>query len=153
METTKDTKSTITLLDRENSQLQKTIFQHSQHHQLCIFNSYEQEPSCHTHEDLYYEGDPLSLSPRLKCTTYRLTVPTSTVWSPLMFSKCRWMSVAAIFSAWSNSVPHLCYIPTPMLDAVVSDCPSAAICHSATTCNRILVGRFNLYCPTTNIIK
>lgn len=32
-----------------------------------------------------------------------------------------------------------------------ADCPSAGICHLATKCNRILVGRFNLYCNTTNI--
>ena len=35
-----------------------------------------------------------------------------------------------------------------MSDAVLSDCPSSAICHTATTHNGILVGRFNLYCNT-----
>ena len=34
---------------------------------------------------------------------------------------------------------------------ILSDCPSATICHMATICNGIFVGRFNLYCPTTNI--
>ena len=28
--------------------------------------------------------------------------------------------------------------------------PSPAICHMATKCNGILVGRFNLYCPSTS---
>ena len=37
METTTDTKRTITLFDRANCQLQNTIFQHSHHHLLCIF--------------------------------------------------------------------------------------------------------------------
>ena len=30
-----------------------------------------------------------------------------------------------------------------------SDCPSAAVCHTATKCNGILVGWFNFYCHTT----
>jgi len=36
------------------------------------------------------------------------------------------MLVGAIISAWKNSVMHLCFIHTS-----VSDCPSAAICHTA----------------------
>jgi len=36
-------------------------------------------------------------------------------------------------------------------DAILSDCPSAAICHTATRCNGILVGRFNLYCHAISI--
>jgi len=36
METTTDTKSTITLFGRENSQLQNTLFQHSQHHNYAV---------------------------------------------------------------------------------------------------------------------
>ena len=68
-----------------------------------------------------------------------------------MFSKCQWMSVGAFFSAWRNSVTHLCFILTSMSDAILSDCPSAAICHTATECNGILVGRFKLCCRTTNI--
>ena len=39
-----------------------------------------------------------------------------------------------------------------MLDAILSEFPSDAISHVATTCNiGILVGRFNLYGHTTNI--
>ena len=38
-----------------------------------------------------------SLSPLLKRTTHCLTVFTSTVWSPQMFSKHRWMSLGATF--------------------------------------------------------
>ena len=86
------------------------------------------------------KGDPLL--PVLKCTTYCLTVLTSTVWSPEMFSKHQWMSVGAVFllfvclfvcfSVWRNSNPHLCFIRASMSDAILSDCPSAAICHTAT---------------------
>jgi len=32
---------------------------------------------------------------------------------------------------------------------ILSDCPSAAICHTATKCYSILVGRFNLCCHST----
>ena len=47
METKTDTKNTITLFDRANSQLLNTIFQHYYHHYLCIFARNEQEPkSC-----------------------------------------------------------------------------------------------------------
>jgi len=39
---------------------------------------------------------------------------------------------------------HLCSIGTSMSDAIQSDCPSAAICGTATTCNRMLESRFGL---------
>ena len=51
METT--TKKTTTPFDRENSQVQNTIFQHSQHRSLCIFTRHEQEPACHGHKNLH----------------------------------------------------------------------------------------------------
>jgi len=90
--------------------------------------------------------DPLSTSTFLKCTTHHPTVLTPTVRSPQMFIKHWWMSMGAIFSAWRNSVTHLCFICTPMSDDILTNCPSAAICHTATKCNRILVERFNLDC-------
>ena len=49
------------------------------------------------------------------------------------------------------TVTHLCFISTSTLGAILSDCPSAAICHTASKYNRILVGRFSLYWHTTNI--
>jgi len=96
-------------------------------------------------------GDPRFLSPLLKRTTHHQTVPTSTVWSLSILSESQWMSRRATFSAWRNSVPPLCFIPTSMSDTTVSDCPSAAICHTATTRNGMLVGRFDFYFHTTNI--
>ena len=36
-------------------------------------------------------------------------------------------------------------------DTIWSDCPSAAICHRATKCNRILVGMFSFYCHISNM--
>ena len=68
-------------------------------------------------------GDLLSLLPQLKCITHCLTVPTSTVWSPSMFSECQWMSMGAIFSTWRNSVPHLCFICPSMSDSILPGCP------------------------------
>ena len=59
--------------------------------------------------------------------------------------------ICAIFSTGKNSVTHLCFIWASMSDVIPSDYPSAAICHIATTCNGILVGKFNLYCHTANI--
>ena len=60
-------------------------------------------------------------------------------------------SIGVIFSTWRNSVIYLCFVHTSMSDIILSDCLSAANCHVATTCNGILVGRFNLYCHITNI--
>jgi len=86
------------------------------------------------------------LLPLLKCTTHHFTVLTSTAWSPSTFSKHLWMSVGAIFSTWRNSILLICFSHTSMSGTVPSQWPSAAICHTATKCNWILVGRFNFYC-------
>ena len=54
-------------------------------------------------------------------------------------------------SLFHSCYGHPCFISTSMSDAILSDCPSAAIRHTATKCNRILLGRFKLYCHTTSI--
>jgi len=92
-------------------------------------------------------ADPLSLLPLLKCTTHLLTVLTATVLSPNV-SECQWVP---FFFTWRNSGTHLSFILTSMSDTIFSDCPSAAICCTATKCNGILVRRFNLCCYTANI--
>ena len=51
-------KSTITLFERANSQLQNIVFQHIQHHQLYIAISDEQEPACHVHKNLHHHRWP-----------------------------------------------------------------------------------------------
>jgi len=54
------------------------------------------------------------------------------------------------FSTRRNSMTHLCSLCTSVSDALLSSCPSPAICHTAAKGNGILVGRFNLCClPTT----
>ena len=143
MEITTNTKSTITLLYRTNSQLQKCF-----HGVITI--SYTFSPAMNKKLCTMFVrictswGEPLS--PLLKCTTQHLTVLMSTLRSPETFDKCWWMSMGAAFSSRRNSIPHLSFIYT-----TVSDCLSAAICHMATKCTGILVGMFNLYCHTTII--
>ena len=81
--------------------------------------------------------------------------PASLIWQPLFglhehsarASECQWVP---FFSALRNSITHLCFILISMSDAIVSGCPSAAICHKAKKRHsRIMAGRFNLYCHIT----
>ena len=89
MEMTTDTKSTITLLNREHSQLQ-TLFLF-----MVTTISYEFSPEMNKSQHAALitictsGGDPPSLTPLLKCTTHCLAVLTSTVWSAEKFSKCQ----------------------------------------------------------------
>ena len=48
--------------------------------------------------------------------------------------------VGCHFFSWRNSVPHLCFVCTSMSDVILSDCPSAAICHMTAKCHKMLVG-------------
>jgi len=43
------------------------------------------------------------------------------------------------------------FIHSSMTDCILSGCLSAAICHMAKTCDRILAWRFSLYWDTTNL--
>ena len=61
------------------------------------------------------------------------------------------MSVSAIFSAWRNSVTHLCFTHTSTSDNILLECPSAAFCHITAKSIRILLGRFNHYCHIIHI--
>jgi len=55
---------------------------------------------------------------------------------------------AATFSTWRNLMTYLSsYVHFHVRWHFVS--PSAAIYHTATTCNDIVAGRFNLYCHTS----
>ena len=100
-------------------------------------------------KNLYLWRWPLSLSPLLKCTPMSHCA-TSSIWSPQTFMHW-WTSTGTIFSEWRNLISHLCFVHTLMSDAIVSECPSAAVCHTTTTCNGMLVGRFSIYCYCTNI--
>ena len=87
MKTMTDRKSSIMLLDRENSQLQNAVFQHSHHHYLCILPVMNKILNAKFVKICASGGDPLSQLSLQKCTTHHLTVLRSTVWSPEMFSK------------------------------------------------------------------
>jgi len=66
------------------------------------------------------------------------------------FSVCQRVT---FFSVWRNEFTHFCFICTSVLDTILTDCPSAAICQTATTWDGILSGRFNLYyCNSSNNI-
>jgi len=149
METTTDTKSITTLFDRAKSSATKHIF-----FNVITTISYAFSPamyrsphvalirictSGHDHWRCCYCWKPPP------CHHY-LTVLTSTVW----FSKHHWMSMDAIFFFHvEDSMIHLCFIHTFTSDAILSHCPSAAICYMAAKYDIILSGRFNLYCHTT----
>ena len=53
-------------------------------------------------------------------------------------NECQWVP---FFSTQWNSLTHFCFIHTSVSDASLSDCPSAATCHTATEYNGILAGR------------
>ena len=57
------------------------------------------------------------------------------------------MNVSAILSMEELNSTSLLLIHF-MSDAILSDCSSAAICHTATKCNEILLGCLNLHCNT-----
>ena len=139
METTTDTKNTMALFDRANSQLKNTLFQQSHHHYLCIFCQWwtwvfmlcsQKSAPVETHS--FTAAMVVSL---LKHSTHNITVLTSTVWCLSVLSKHRWISTGTIFPIVRKSVTHLWFICTFISDAILSDCPSAAICHTTTTCN------------------
>ena len=93
---------------------------------------------------------PVKMTPlSLKCTT--LDNIHALVSTNIQQSINEWISMSIIFSTLRKSITHLFFILTSMLEAILLDCSSAAICCIATKCNGMLVGSFNLYCQITNI--
>ena len=87
--------------------------------------------------------------PLLKCTTSLCSDPLFGLHKhSSRVDECRWVP---FLSTSRNSITHLCSAHTFMSDTIVSDCPSAAICHMAKKWNGIFVGRFSHYCHPTNI--
>jgi len=99
----------------------------------------EQEPACYTHNNLHSGGAPL-LTPTTHhhCAHIHCLVSRNVQQASVNVS-------GGHFSTWRNSVTHRCFICTSMSDTGLTDCPSAAICHTATACKGMLVGRLNLY--------
>ena len=155
MEATTDTKSTVALFDRASSQLQNTdisivttisctflLAMNRSIHAVLI-------KICMDIWNIAY----LSRCFRL---CWNALPTTSLFWNPLFclhkwsarINEWQWMP---FFSTWRNSVTHLCFIHTSMSDAILSDCPSAAIYCMATACYGTLMGSFNPCCCTNNI--
>jgi len=96
-------------------------------------------------------GDSPLLSPWLHRTTNH-----SLCWYPLFgphkhsagVSECQWVP---FFQHGRIQWHAYFFILAFTSDAFLSDCPSTAICLTATKCNRILLGRFSLCCYATNI--
>jgi len=140
MEATTDTKRPVTLFDKANFQLQNTIFQHDH----IVMHGYIVSPlmnkSLHAVlVKICINGDdPLLLLPLLSappiphCAHIHCLVSINVRQASVNVSGCH-------FSTWRNSVMHLFSICSSMSDI------------TASTCNRILVGRFDLSCHTTNI--
>ena len=118
----------------------------------CIFTTAEQEPTCCTQKSL-----TAVVTHRLCCHCWN-TPPTTSLCSHPLFglhkssasvNKCQWVP---FISTWRHPMPHLYFICTSMSDTILSDCPSSTICHMATKCNGVFLGRFNLHSHTTNIL-
>jgi len=153
MESTTHTRSTITLSDRENLQLKNNIFQHSTTSQFTHMSIWRCSLFCGVtavHGHLERGLSFMSLSPQLKCTTtphcahIHCLVSRSIQQVSVNISGCNSFCVEEF-----SSTPLLCR--HTYVRSILSDCPSAAICHRATKCNGILVGRFRLYCRATKI--
>ena len=139
-----------TLFDRANSLLQKTIFS----------TLFPPLSNSHRWDILLRCGNCAWLS--RKWIVFHVAFATNETQHPLLQSGHSHCLVSVnvqqvlinvigcnFFLPWRNSFSHLCFIKTSMSDAIVSNCPSAAICHIITKCNGILVGRFTLYCHIT----
>ena len=125
-------RNTVTLFVVENLLYHNAVFQHSHHHWLCIFTGGEQEPACHTCQNLYLvRVTPLSLLLLLKCTTHHQ--------ASMNVNGCNFFCIQ-----WHAFTSYALSCQTPNLP----DCLSAAICHTATKCNGVLAGRFS-FCTTS----
>ena len=128
METTTATKSTITLSDRANPQLQNIVttisyaflpvMNKSLHAVLVKINMIIQNAasfSCRHH--CCWNAPPTS----------SLFGECEHIWSPSVFSMHQRISTGAPFYVWSVCFPH-----TSMSHAILSNWPSAATCRTAT---------------------
>ena len=150
METTTDRKSTVTLCDRADSQPQDVTLQ------IVTASSYSFLPAMNKSLHAALIKTCTIRGDHCCCRHCWNTPPTASLCShPLLFpqkysASINEMSVGAIFSAQRNSVPHWCFMCVFMSYAILSYCPSAAICLMATKCKRILVGRFTFYWGPTS---
>ena len=145
METTTDTKSTITLFHRAHAKLQNTIFNTT----ISIGCVFSPVINRHLHAALRK-----IYSSRGATLFYSVSPLTTSLYSHPLFGlhqcslsidKCQ---RCHFFSTWMNFMTHLCFICASMPD---SNFVSAALCCTARVWTGILSGRFSLCCHITNI--
>ena len=152
METTTESNSTITLFDRANSQLQNITFQHSHHHQLCIFDNNEQEPSCCacrkqkffasakvTHCCHCWNASPTTSLVYIHCLVSRNIQQVPMEVNGFHFFHMEKFNSTSLFQTHFHVRHHFVKLPLCCL-----------LSHT-TKCNGILARGFKLYCHTTNI--
>ena len=146
METTTDTRSTIEVFDRANSQLQSSILQLSHYQYQWIFASNEQETACQLVKSAWMSRMWL---------VFHVAVISASLCSHLFglykhsasINECQWVP----FFPHEGIQWHTFASYALLCQTSFCQYPSTAICHMATKCNGMLVGRFNLYYHTTNI--
>jgi len=132
IENTTDIKSTITLFNKANFQLQNTIFS-TQSPLLAIHFHQWWTRSFMPHKKTCMVIQNMACLSHCCCHCWNAPPTASMCWH-LWFGLhgCPWMSEGAIFSSWKSSMMHFFFIHTSMLDAVLSDLASAIICHMMT---------------------
>jgi len=117
----------------------KTLLQHRHHHKVYIFANNGKEPVCCVCKSLYGHLE-CGLSSYSCCHCWN-TPPTASLCSQPLFGlhKCS-VSIdecerVHFFFSWRTLTTHFCFIHTSMSDAILSEFPPAAICHTATKCN------------------
>ena len=145
MEMTIATMSTITLFDRANSQPSTLFFNTVATISNAFSPTVNKSPHAMPVKFAWFSG--IWLAFHVMFTTAETHhPPTHCAHIHYLISinvhKHWWMSMGVILKDMEegrNSIPHLCFIQASMWDTIVSDCPSAATCCTATKCNGILV--------------
>jgi len=109
----------------------------------------EQEPVCHACKSLHQQRWP-TVSINTPETHHPL--PCYAHSHCLVYINVQQVSVnvSGCYFFYLEEFSSALLLHTSKSDAMLSDCPSAAICHLATKCNGVLVGRFSFYCHATN---
>jgi len=134
METMTDTKSTITLFDGTNSQPQ-THFLNTVTTISYVFSPAMNE---RLHAALVQICMVIQTVVYLSGHCHNAPLNTTLCSHPLFGLQKHLVSVNGchfFFLIWRNSDPHFCLIHFYISDTIVSDCPSAATCHTETKCN------------------
>jgi len=154
METSTDTKNTITLSDRANS-WQQNVFLSTYSPPLAVHFCQPWTRACIPRSwKAAWQSRTWISSTSLSSLLKHHPLPHYAHIHCLDSTKMQQVSMnvsGCHFSAWRNLVTHLCFIHTSMSDIILTGCPSATICHTATKCHGIVVGMFSLYCHTTTI--